>query len=206
MGNFFKHLIAIIFFAGLFDIALLPYPPGNTEPAKKHYPLLPFASDFGGSFELVTHDGSKITQERFLGEYSLLYFGFTNCADICPTTLNSVSIALDELAKQNSRPKTYFVNLDYENTSLMELAEYVGAFHPKIKGVQGKAASISNAAAAFGVRYKKVINDDGTTTLVHSGKIFLIGPTKKVLAYFPHDADPDWIVQTVLDFIDSNGN
>ncbi|MEH6651117.1 MAG: SCO family protein [Motiliproteus sp.] len=169
--------------------------------SEKSYPLLPFASEFGGSFNLVNHHGERTTQEVLIGKYSLLYFGFTDCADICPTTLNTVSIALNQLAEQGYPLTAYFVNLNSDNTSLENLASYVGFFHPSIVGLHGSAADISNAAAAFGVRYQKIVTASGSISLSHSGKVFLIGPSKKVLAYFPHEATPDWIASTVRDFI-----
>ncbi|MEH6471887.1 MAG: SCO family protein [Halopseudomonas sp.] len=169
--------------------------------SEKNYPLLPFASEFGGSFNLVNHHGERTTQQVLIGKYSLLYFGFTDCADICPTTLNTISIALDELAEQEYPLTAYFVNLNSDNNSLENLEAYVGFFHPSIVGLHGSAADISNAAAAFGVRYQKTVTASGSITLSHSGKVFLIGPSKRVLAYFPHEASPDWIVSTVMDFI-----
>jgi protein SCO1 len=176
---------------------------GSVEVKDKHYPLLPFAAEFGGAFNLTNHNGVRTTDDVLRGKYSLLYFGFTDCPDICPTALNTVGLALSELAENDKNLTAYFINLNHDDMSAENLAEYVQLFHPNIVGLLGTAADVSNAAAAFGVRYKKIIHADGSFALVHSGKIFLIGPDKKVIAYFPHEANPDWIVSTVSEFYDN---
>jgi protein SCO1 len=161
--------------------------------AEKQYPTLPFASDFGGSFRLTDHTGRVVTDEDFRGQYVILYFGFTDCADICPLALHSIGRALKQIEPLSDHITPLFVNLDHEKDSLQAMQQYVHFFHPRFIGLTGSEQSIRSAAGSYGIRYRYVKNDDGSIEMAHSGKIFLLGPDGNVLSYFPHEASVDWL-------------
>jgi protein SCO1/2 len=164
------------------------------EESSKQYPRLPFSSDFGGTFQLTDHNGRKVSDRDFLGNYVILYFGYTSCADICPAALHTIGQALVKLGEDADNITPLFVNLDPERDSLQELQQYVHFFHPSFVGLTGSEGAIARAAGAYGIRYRYAKNDDGTTLMVHSGKIFMLAPTGEVLEYFPHEASIDWLV------------
>jgi cytochrome oxidase Cu insertion factor (SCO1/SenC/PrrC family) len=168
------------------------------DAGNNQYPALPFSSDFGGSFKLTDHTGRVVTDGDFHGKYVILYFGYTDCPDICPLALSSIAQSLNRLEPDYSRITPLFVNLDPAKDSLENLEQYVHYFHPNFIGLTGSERAISLAAGSYGIRYRYVKNDDGTMVMEHSGKIFFIGPDGDVLTYFPHEASVDWMA-TVMD-------
>jgi cytochrome oxidase Cu insertion factor (SCO1/SenC/PrrC family) len=164
------------------------------EEGGNQYPKLPFSSDFGGAFQLTDHNGRKISDRDFLGNYVILYFGYTRCADTCPTALHAIGQALVKLGEDASQVTPVFVNLDPERDSLSQMRQYVHFFHPSFVGLTGTEEAIGRAAGAYGIRYRYAKNEDGSTRMIHSGKIFLLSPTGQVADYFPHEASVDWLV------------
>lgn len=171
---------------------------------KKQYPLLPYSNEFGGSFKLTDHTGKQVTEKDYLGKFVILYFGYTGCADICPLALNSIGQALKQIDPQSKNVIPLFVNLDTTRLSLVDLERYVHYFNPSFIGLTGTDRSIAMAAGAYGVRYRSVKNNDGSKTIEHSGKIFLLNRSSKVLTYFPHEASIDWIATVTDRFVKSN--
>jgi cytochrome oxidase Cu insertion factor (SCO1/SenC/PrrC family) len=165
------------------------------------YPALPFSSDFGGHFKLTDHTGKQVTDKDFLGGYVILYFGYTNCPDVCPAALYTIGQALEALGPEADKIVPLFVNLDLEQDSLEQLQQYVHFFHPRFVGLVGSERSVAMAAGSYGIRYRYAKNEDGTTQMIHSGKIFFLGPNGKVLAYFPHEASVDWLVTALTGYL-----
>jgi protein SCO1/2 len=161
------------------------------------YPALPFLSDYGGSFTLIDQTGRAVTDKDFHGRFVILYFGYTNCADICPLALNAIGTALADMKEQGEKITPLFVNLDTNNNSVGDLKQYVEYFHPRFVGLTGTVQQIRAAASAYRIRYRPFKDKDGTPLIVHSGKIFFLGPEGKVLAYFPHEAPVEWLVQAM---------
>lgn len=167
------------------------------DAGNNQYPALPFSSDFGGSFRLTDHTGRVVTDRDFHGKYVILYFGYTDCPDICPLALSSIAQSLNRLEPDSSRITPLFVNLDPAKDSMEDLEQYVHYFHPRFIGLTGSERAISLAAGSYGIRYRYVKNDDGSTVMEHSGKVFFIGPDGDVLTYFPHEASVDWMTSVM---------
>jgi cytochrome oxidase Cu insertion factor (SCO1/SenC/PrrC family) len=161
------------------------------------YPPLPFASDYGGPFELTDYTGKTVTERQYYGEYAVLYFGYTGCADTCPVALNAIGIALRNMGALGERITPLFVNLDPEHRSLKELEQYVHLFNPRFVGLTGTTEQLRIAAAAYGIRYRRARNQNGELNIVHSGKIFLLGPDGEVIEYYPHEAPVEWLVTSI---------
>ncbi len=161
------------------------------------YPALPFVSDYGGTFTLTDQTGRIVTDRDLFGQFTILYFGYTNCADICPMALHTIGTALTDMGEMGERITPLFVNLDTSNNSLGDLKLYVEYFHPRLVGLTGTVQQIRAAASAYRIRYRPFKDKDGTPLIVHSGKIFFLGPKGKVLAYFPHEAPVEWLVQAM---------
>ena len=172
------------------------------EPGKHQYPALPFVSEFGGPFKLTDHSGTAVTNKDFHGRYVLLFFGYTDCADICVLALHTIGRALTQTEPLSNIITPLFVNLDPEKDSLYDLEQYVLNFHPRFVGLTGSERALAMAAGAYGIRYRNVKNDEGMTEMIHSGKIFLIGPEGKVLTYLPHESSVNWMTTVIREYLD----
>ncbi len=141
---------------------------------------------------LVNQDGQPLGREFFEGHWTIVFFGFTSCPDICPTTLATLKQATRELGDLPSgdRPRVMLVTVDPERDDQKRLSAYVKFFDPSFLGATGDAAAVADAAAAFGVPYSKVSLPDGGYTMDHGSAIFIVGPSGGIVAVSsaPHEA------------------
>lgn len=149
----------------------------------------------GGSFTLTDQTGRRVTDQDFRGRYMLVLFGFTYCPDICPSGLQVMAAAVDQLGPKASRIQPIFISVDHERDTPAQLAQYVASFHPRLVGLTGSREEIAEAARAYRVYYKKVDDPKSTAgfTYDHSALIYLMGPDGKYVAHFSHAAGPDTI-------------
>jgi protein SCO1/2 len=121
-----------------------------------------------------------------------VFFGFTHCPDICPTTLATLAQLTRQLTDlpADQRPGVLLVSVDPERDDLERLKAYVTFFDPSFVGATGSSQAVAAAAAAFGVPYAKVTLPEGGYTIDHGSGIFIVGPSGGVVAYLsgPHDA------------------
>jgi protein SCO1/2 len=110
-------------------------------------------------FSLIDHTGKPMTDEDFEGKWQLVFFGFTYCPDVCPTTLNDVSIVLEELGAEADQLQPLFITVDPERDTPEVMAEYVANFDPRIVGLTGSPEQIEQATQAFRAYYAKVEQD-----------------------------------------------
>lgn len=147
----------------------------------------------GGPFTLVDGDGRTVTEQSFHGKWMLIYFGYTFCPDVCPTSLSVVAAALDKLAPaQADKVVPVLVTVDPARDTPAVMKEYVAAFHPRMVGLTGSAEQVSAAMKAFkvyGARAKG--GDDQTYTVDHSSILYLMGPDGRFVAHFPHGTTAD---------------
>jgi protein SCO1/2 len=142
----------------------------------------------------VDASGQAFGPERLRGHWSLLFFGFLNCPDICPTTLATLAAAKAALASlpAGERPAILFVSVDPGRDTPELIGRYVAHFDPSFSGATGSREAIDALAAALGVAV--MIGppaDDGSYAVDHSAAIFLVDPGARIAALFgtPHDAD-----------------
>lgn len=145
----------------------------------------------GGAFALKDQTGKIRTDADFRGQLMLVYFGFTYCPDICPTDLQQIGLAMEQLGDDAKSVQPLFVTLDPERDTVENLAQYVPLFHPRLLGLTGSIKDVSQAADAYKVYYKRVSTgskpDDYTVD--HSAFIYLIGRDGKYLGFFPPGTD-----------------
>ncbi len=145
----------------------------------------------GGAFSLKDQTGKIRTDADFHGQLMLVYFGFTYCPDICPTDLQQIGIAMEQLGDDARNVQPLFITLDPERDTVDHLAQYVPLFHPRLLGLTGSIKDVSQAADAYRVYYKRVSTgskpDDYTVD--HSAFIYLIGRDGKYLGFFPPGTD-----------------
>jgi len=174
---------------------------GGTAAASDVQLLPADQTTYGGPFSLVDHHGRAVTEQDFLGDYLLLYFGYTNCADACPTALAKISAVMRRLGARAERLRPLFINIDAEGATVAELATYVGYFHPRLIGLTGSAEQVRRAAAAYRVYYV-IAEVDGARVISHTGYLFLAGPDGRVLTYFSHGSEPDEMAETIATIMD----
>ena len=156
-------------------------------------PIPPNSGKIGGSFALTDQDGKKVSSSDFAGQYLLVYFGYTNCPDMCPTGLQSISRALDALKKDADKVQPLFITVDPERDTPKRLKEYDSAFHPKIIGLTGNAFDIAAVAKEYQVYYRK---GEGAQDyeVEHSSLIYLMNPAGELVTTFDEEVDPQNIV------------
>ncbi len=129
-------------------------------------------------FSLIDHNGNRVTEADFLGRWQLVFFGFTHCPDVCPTTLAYMANVLDRLGEEVERVAPIFITVDPSRDTPKVMAEYVQAFHPKLTGLTGSETEVAAAAQSFRVYYEKMEEEtapDGYL-MAHSGHIYLMTP------------------------------
>lgn len=150
----------------------------------------------GGPFALVDHTGTNRTNEDFRGKLMLIYFGFTYCPDICPTDLQNIGLAIDQLGPAGDKIQPLFITVDPERDTAEHLKEYVSLFHPRLIALTGDAAAIGAAADAYKVYYARVYNGNDYT-IDHTAFIYLMGADGSYLGFFPPGTSPDRIAETL---------
>jgi protein SCO1/2 len=147
----------------------------------------------GGPFNLVDQNGKHVTDQDFRGKYMLVFFGYTNCPDICPAGLQVMSAALEKLGKRADEIVPVFITLDPAQDTQERLATYVKAFSPRLVGLTGSEADIAATAKAYRVYYQKVPDDKDPSryTIDHSAIFYLMGKDGTLAAPIPHTNDVD---------------
>ena len=142
---------------------------------------------------MTAHDGSPFGPGDFRGRWTFVFFGFTHCPDVCPTTLQVLSDAMKALADlpKGQRPGVVLVSVDPGRDTPEQLARYVPFFDPEFKGVWVPAAHLAELTRAFGAAYAYVPAGENGYIVDHTASIFLVGPDARVAAVFttPHTAD-----------------
>lgn len=139
----------------------------------------------GGPFALTDQSGRRRTDADFRGKLLLVYFGFTFCPDICPTDLQEIARAIDQLGPAGEQIQPVFVTLDPERDTAEHLSEYVPLFHPRLLGLTGSVEAVWQVAEAYKVFYEKVETDKGQYTIDHTAYIYLMDRSGAYLGFFP---------------------
>ena len=146
----------------------------------------------GGPFTLVDGDGKTVTDANFRGRYMLVYFGYTFCPDVCPTTLAEEAAALDKLPPaEAARIQPLFITVDPERDTPKVVKSYAAAFYPRMIGLTGSVAQISAVERAYKVYAAKASDGKGGYSMDHSSIIYLMGPDGRFLAHFAHGVSVD---------------
>lgn len=141
-------------------------------------------SSVGGPFTLTDQNGKTVTDATFKGEPFLVFFGFTHCPDICPTTLYEMSEVLQRLGPDASKTAALFVTVDPERDTSAALKQYVSSFHPRIFGLTGSEAQIDAIKKEYRVFARKVPTEDGGYTMDHTAVVYLMGKDGRFVAPF----------------------
>lgn len=142
----------------------------------------------GGDFTLVDQNGTTVQARDFRGKYMLVYFGFTHCPDICPTSLLLIGNALEALGENGKKVVPIFISLDPERDTPAVLHDYVQHFGPRMVGLTGSMEQVKAAAEAYKVYFSKVEDEESALgySVDHSGFMYLMGPDGTYITHFPH--------------------
>ena len=144
----------------------------------------------GGPFHLIDQTGKPRTDTDFRGQVLLVYFGYTNCPDVCPTTLQTITNAMDKLGADAAKVTPIFITVDPERDTTEVLKAYASNFHPRLVALTGSADEIAAAAKAYRIYYAKV-GQETDYSMDHSSIVYLMGPDGKYLGHFGMDATAD---------------
>lgn len=155
-------------------------------------------------FSLIDHTGEPVTDEDFEGKWQLVFFGFTHCPDVCPTTLATVAQVLEALGGDAGKVAPLFITVDPERDTPESMAEYIAQFDRRIVGLTGSLEQLEAAARAFRVYYSKVEQEgvpDGYG-MDHSTFLYLMDPEGAYAAHFAPQDDPAEIAGRIRRYLD----
>ena len=152
-------------------------------------------SAIGGPFTLVDQDGKTVTNTALEGKWLLVYFGYTHCPDACPTALNDISIALEELGAKRGEVRPVFITVDPERDTSEALKSYVTSFDAPILALTGTTDQVAQAAKAYRVYYAKHPEAGGDYSMDHSSVIYVMDPQGRFTASFTHESSPEQIAE-----------
>lgn len=156
------------------------------------------AASIGGPFQLVDSTGKTVTDQDYRGHWMLIYFGYTFCPDVCPTELQTISAALDQLGKAGSGIVPIFITVDPARDTPKTMGQYVKLFDDRLIGLTGSAQQIADVAGRYRVYYAKVTPKGSSSYLMdHSSFIYLIGPDGRFRALIRSGLTADALAQTI---------
>lgn len=149
---------------------------------------VPKVAQIGGSFSLIDHHGKLVTDRDYLGKPALVFFGFTHCPEVCPTTLFEITNQLEELGPDADRLNVLFITVDPERDTPEQLALYLSSFDPRITGLSGTPEGILVAEKAYHIYAKKVPLESGGYTMDHTATIAVMNSEGKYVDAMHHQA------------------
>ncbi len=142
----------------------------------------------GSSFILKNVNNESVTEKSFQGPLTAIFFGFTNCPDICPMTLSNLDLILDKLSNnKNERLKVYFISIDPEKDSPKIIKDYLDSFNNRIYGITGDPQKIFALSKSWGVLSEKIFTEDGEYLINHSSSILLLNKGKYIERISHHE-------------------
>jgi protein SCO1/2 len=176
---FAAFLTGLVIFSGVFLYATGNFGGGTATSA------------IGGPFKLVDQNGNLITDVDLKGKPHLVFFGYTHCPDVCPTTLFDVSEILRALGKDADKTGALFVTVDPERDTPVVIKDYLSSFDPHLRGATGDRAAIEAAAKAYRVYAKKVPTQNGDYSMDHTALVYLMDKQGRFVAPFSLKRKPE---------------
>ena len=157
----------------------------------------------GGEFSLTDHRGKSVTAADFRGHYTLVYFGYTFCPDVCPTELQAITEALELLGPKADGIIPVFITVDPERDTVPVMADYAENFHPRLRALTGTLEEVRVATRAYRVYFKKAEGPkEGDDYLMdHTSLIYFMGPDGDYITHFTFGTAPDEMVARLTKFL-----
>lgn len=156
-----------------------------------------------GGFELLAPDGSTVTDEDFLGGYTLYTFGYTNCADSCPLTMTTLKRTLEGLGDLADRITPVLISVDPDRDTPERMGAYTAAFDERILGLTGSMEQVEQAADMFKTTFRKVSLGDDAYAVDHPSVMFLMGPDGTYITHLDHHLSPGQLIRTIQKYVDA---
>ena len=161
---------------------------------------------YGRDFALTDHNGQPRTLADFRGKAVVMFFGYTQCPDVCPTTLSEVAEAMRRMGADAARVQVLFVTVDPARDTPQLLKNYIPAFDPSFLGLHGDAAALERTAREFKVIYQKQPGSTpGTYTMDHSAGAYLFDPQGRLRVYVSYGAGPDVFAHDLAELLRTAG-
>ena len=145
----------------------------------------------GGPFQLTDQAGQTVTDQNLKGRPTLIFFGFTHCPDVCPTSLFEISEVLRAMGKDADKVNAWFVSVDPERDTAEAMKNYLASFDPHLKGLTGNPEAIAKVISSYRVYAKKVPLKDGDYTMDHTALIYLMDRDGNFVAPFNLKRTPE---------------
>jgi protein SCO1/2 len=173
-------LVSAAFLAGLllcFGVVLI-------VSGRMSAPVAQQVAAIGGPFTLTDQDGHTVTDQDLKGQPFLVFFGFTHCPDVCPTTLFEVSEILHALGPDADRLRAFFITVDPERDTPGVMKDYLSSFDPHLSGLTGDVGAVAAVAKAYRVYFKKVPLEQGGYTMDHTAIVYLMDKDGRFVSPF----------------------
>jgi protein SCO1/2 len=153
----------------------------------------------GGPFTLTNQDGRRVTDQDFRGKYMLIFFGYTYCPDVCPSELQVMSAALDQMGPEADKIQPIFITIDPERDTADTLKIYVSNFSPRMVGLTGSDEDIAAVAKAYRIYYAKAKGTENQKDYLmdHSTILYLMGPDGKFVKHFTYGTEAKGLAEAL---------
>ena len=155
----------------------------------------------GGPFHLTDQNGRPVTEADIKGHPTLVFFGFTHCPDVCPTTLFEMSEIIRKLGPDADKVNALFVTVDPERDTPAVMKDYLGSFDPHVRGLTGTPEEIAQIAKGYRVYYKKVPQGDNDYTMDHTAIVYLMDKDGKFVTPFDAKKQPEAAVDALRKYL-----
>ena len=159
--------------------------------ARQWMPRAHTGFEIGAPFQLVDHTGQTVTEEIFTGQASAVFFGFTHCPEICPTTLNDLANAGQALAEGREKLQIVFITLDPKRDTTDVLKDYIPYFGEQVTGITGKPENVLQLARDWGIFWERIQTSGGGYTLDHTATVFLLNEQGRMTGTIDIAEPPD---------------
>ena len=147
------------------------------------------ATKIGGPFTLVDDTGAQVSEADLKGKSTVMYFGYTFCPEVCPTTLTDLAQWMQMIGQDADRLNYVFVTVDPERDTPKVMHDYVSAFDPRIRGLTGTSEQIAKVTKEYGVYYKRIPTSDGGYVMDHSAVLYMMDPNVRFVGVIPYQED-----------------
>ncbi len=185
-------LAAVLLFVAAYFVGmwLRPY---------SYHGLLMQSTEPPGDFTLIDHNGNRMHLSDYEGKWVILYYGYTFCPDVCPTTMLQLGRMMPLLGKKADDVQVFMISVDPERDTPERLKEYVTYFHPSFIGLTGTPEEIADAAAPFGIYYKKQEVEGASGYLMdHTASVTVLGPDGRVRLIWPYGTTSEEMAEDLL--------
>lgn len=185
--EFLKFALLILIALGLGGFLSLIYQPSTSNIIQQSVKTVEsYDVQIGAPFKLTSHMNEPATQNSWPDSYKLVFFGFTNCMDICPSSLQKITDMLDELGKTAEEIQPLFITIDPERDNVVVMADYLQAFSSKIVGLTGTAKEIDDIKEGYRLYARK--RDGSNGQIDHSASLYFMAPDGRYITMFSGSA------------------